>query len=116
MKIGVVGNGMIVGMFLHDAALVDGADIVSLCVRPGSLEKGQKISEEYHIPKIETDYERYGITLEKGEEKRLSYSKDGYISRGYLNYYNERGELVKTKMIRENKYNATKGIVLKREN
>ena len=48
MKIGVVGNGMIVGMFLHDAALVEGADIVSLCVRPGSLEKGQKISEEYH--------------------------------------------------------------------
>lgn len=65
---------------------------------------------------IETDYERYGATLEKGEEKRLSYSKDGYISRGYLNYYNEHGELVKTKMIRENKYNATKGIVLKREN
>ena len=59
MKIGVVGNGMIVGMFLHDAALVDGADIVSLCVRPGSLEKGQKISEEYHIPKIETDYDSF---------------------------------------------------------
>ena len=59
MKIGVVGNGMIVGMFLHDAALVDGADIVSLCVRPGSLEKGQKIAEEYHIPKIETDYDSF---------------------------------------------------------
>ena len=59
MKIGVVGNGMIVGMFLHDAALVEGADIVSLCVRPGSLEKGQKIAEEYHIPKIETDYDAF---------------------------------------------------------
>jgi predicted dehydrogenase len=46
-------------MFLHDAALVDGADIVSLCVRPGSLEKGQKIAEEYHIPKIETDYDAF---------------------------------------------------------
>ena len=57
MKIGVVGNGMIVGMFLHDAALVEGADIASLCVRPGSLEKGQKIAEEYHIPNLETDYD-----------------------------------------------------------
>ena len=38
MKIGVVGNGMIVGMFLHDAALVDRADVIALCVRPHSLE------------------------------------------------------------------------------
>lgn len=59
MKIGVVGNGMIVGMFLHDAALVDRADIVALCVRPHSLEKGQKIAEEYHIPQIETDYDTF---------------------------------------------------------
>lgn len=57
MKIGVVGNGMIVGMFLHDAALVERADIVALCVRPKSLEKGQKIAEQYNIPHIETDYE-----------------------------------------------------------
>ena len=56
MKIGVVGNGMIVGMFLHDASLVAGAEIVSLCVRPHSLEKGQKIASEYDIPLIETDY------------------------------------------------------------
>lgn len=59
MKIGVVGNGMIVGMFLKDAALVDGADVVSLCVRPNSHEKGQKIAEEYHIPNLETDYDRF---------------------------------------------------------
>lgn len=65
---------------------------------------------------IETDYERYGESLEIGEKKRLSFSKDGYISRGYLNYYNENGKLVKTTMIRENKYNATKGVILKREN
>jgi predicted dehydrogenase len=59
MKIGVVGNGMIVGMFLHDAALVEGADIVSLCVRPNSLDKGQKIAEEHQIPLVETDYETF---------------------------------------------------------
>ena len=59
MKIGVVGNGMIVGMFLHDAALVEGAEIVSLCVRPHSLEKGQKIAEEHQIPMVETDYDAF---------------------------------------------------------
>ena len=59
MKIGVVGNGMIVGMFLHDAALVESADIVSLCVRPNSLDKGQKIAEEHQIPLVETDYETF---------------------------------------------------------
>ncbi len=59
MKIGVVGNGMIVGMFLHDAALVDGAEIISLCVRPHSLEKGQKIAAEHKIPLLETDYDTF---------------------------------------------------------
>ena len=65
---------------------------------------------------IETDYERFGvIDLNIGEEKRLSFSKDGYYSRGYLNFYNEKGELVETRKIRENKYNATKGVIIKRE-
>lgn len=59
MKIGIVGNGMIVGMFLQDAALVERAEIVSLCVRPQSLKKGQKIAAEHKIPLIETDYEAF---------------------------------------------------------
>ncbi len=59
MKIGVVGNGMIVGMFLHDVALVEHAEVVSLCVRPKSLEKGQKIAEEHQIPLVETDYDKF---------------------------------------------------------
>ena len=59
MKIGVVGNGMIVGMFLHDVALVDHAEVVVLCVRPHSFEKGQKIAEEHHIPLVETDYDTF---------------------------------------------------------
>lgn len=59
MKIGVVGNGMIVGMFLHDVALVDHAEVVALCVRPHSFEKGQKIAAEHHIPLLETDYDTF---------------------------------------------------------
>ncbi len=59
MKIGIVGNGMIVGMFLKDAKTVDHADIISICVRPHSLEKGQAIAQEYRIPQVETDYEEF---------------------------------------------------------
>lgn len=59
MKIGVVGNGMIVGMFLNDVKLVEHAEIISLCVRPQSLEKGQKIAEEHEIPQLETDYDTF---------------------------------------------------------
>ncbi len=65
---------------------------------------------------FETDYKRYGIDdLETGEEKRISYSKEGFYSNGYLKYYDENGELVETKKIRENKYAATRGVVIKRE-
>lgn len=59
MKIGIVGNGMIVGMFLHDAACVEHGEAVALCVRPHSLEKGRKIAKEYGIPLVETDYDTF---------------------------------------------------------
>lgn len=65
---------------------------------------------------IETDYLKYGdYNLNVGEEKRISYPKDGFSSRGYLNYYDTEGNLVKRKLIRENHYNPTRGVVIKRE-
>lgn len=42
MKIGVAGNGMIANMFLNDAKEVEGADIISICVRPQSLKKERR--------------------------------------------------------------------------
>lgn len=59
MKIGIVGNGMIVGMFLHDTALVEHAEIVALCVRPHSLEKGNQIAKKHQIPLVETNYDSF---------------------------------------------------------
>ncbi len=59
MKIGVVGNGMIVEMFLQNVTQVDHAEVISLCVRPHSLEKGQKIATTHNIPLIETDYNTF---------------------------------------------------------
>ena len=77
-------------------------------------EKISIISAEKDI--IETDYKKYGnYELEIGEEKRISYAKDGFISRGYLSFYNEKGELLEQRKIRENRYNPTKGIIIKRE-
>ena len=69
------------------------------------------------IERVETDYKKFGLeNLAVGEEKRISYAKDGFISKGYLEYYDERGNKVKTEKIRECKYNPTEGVVVRREN
>ena len=64
---------------------------------------------------IDNDYLKYGdLKIEIGEEKRLSYPKDGFISNGYLCYYDYNEKLVKKEKIRQCKYNPTKGIIVKR--
>ena len=55
--------------------------------------------------------ETFGVF--KGEEKRISYAKDGFCSNGYLNFYDKQGRLVKTQKIRSNTYNPTRGIFVK---
>ena len=65
---------------------------------------------------VDTDYQKYGIDdLMTGEERRISYKKDGYCSNGYLKFYDQDGVLIETKKIRSNKYNATTGVVVRRE-
>ena len=55
--------------------------------------------------------ETFGVFA--GEEKRISYAKDGFSSNGYLNYYDKQGRLVKTQKIRSNTYNPTRGIIVR---
>ncbi len=76
-------------------------------------EKTKIIPAEPDI--VVSDYKKYGVEIGEGEEKRLSFSKDGFCSNGYLNYYGTDGELIETKKIRSNRYNPTKGIIVKRE-
>lgn len=77
-------------------------------------EKTKIIPAEPEV--VETNYKKYGdYDLLVGEEKRLSYAKDGFYSSGYLNFYDNKGNLIKTKKIRENRYNPTKGVIIKRE-
>lgn len=66
---------------------------------------------------ITTDCNKFNIKdLQIGEEKRLSYAKDGYESNAYLKYYDKNGNIVKTTKIRSNKYNPTRGVIVRREN
>lgn len=55
--------------------------------------------------------EEFGVLV--GEEKRISFAKDGFCSNGYLNFYDKQGGLVKTQKIRSNTYNPTRGIIVK---
>lgn len=64
---------------------------------------------------VDTDVSKYkNLNLKVGEEKRISYAKEGLISNGYLQYYDEQKNLIKTEKIRQNKYYPTKGIVVRK--
>ena len=82
--------------------------------------KIKKISEKIAILPAEKDfidyeYKKYSdAVLDVGEEKRISSAKDGFISNGYLLYYDKDDNFIKKEKIRECKYNATKGIIAKR--
>ena len=56
MKIGVVGNGMIVERFLKDAAELDSVEIPSICIREQSRSKGEALAQTFGIPQVQTDY------------------------------------------------------------
>ena len=77
-------------------------------------EKTKAISGGVEV--VENDYKKFGLeNLAVGEEKRISFAKDGYASVGYLNYFDENGTLIKSLKIRENEYKPVKGVVVKRE-
>lgn len=75
-------------------------------------EKIKVIDASYdEVLSDEESIKKFGVNI--GEEKRISYSKDGFVSNGYLNFYDKNGNLIKTKKIRSNTYNPTRGIVVK---
>ena len=81
------------------------------------VSKKTKILPASNEKIIESDYKKYGIeNLNIGEEKQISFAKDGFCSIGYLDYYDEKGNLVKTEMIRQCSYNPTKAVFVKKEN
>ncbi len=69
------------------------------------------------VERVENDYKRFGLEkLSVGEEKRISYAKDGFYSNGYLEFYDKNGNKKQKEKIRSCKYNPTEGVIVKREN
>lgn len=62
-------------------------------------------------PKIILDLNHEFPELKKGEQKTLSYAKNGYESEGYLLKYQE-NILVEKKLIRKDKYGAVREIIM----
>lgn len=59
MKLGVVGNGMIVGWLFRDIREIPDITATALCVREKSLEKGRELAEANDVADIYTDYEAF---------------------------------------------------------
>lgn len=63
MKIGIVGNGMIVTQMLTDVQQTEAIRPVSLCVRPKSVDTGKRLAAQYGM-ELFTDYQDF---LKNGE-------------------------------------------------
>lgn len=56
MKLGIVGNGMIVRRLLEDIRAVPEIQVQAICVRQESLDKGRELADRYQIREIYTEY------------------------------------------------------------
>lgn len=56
MKIGIAGNGKIVGEMIRAVKTIEGISIEAICAREKSKDKAEKIAQEYNIAKVYTDY------------------------------------------------------------
>lgn len=59
MRIGIIGNGMIVRRMLQDIKGISEIELSAICVRAKSLEKGRDLAEEFGIPAVDTDYRTF---------------------------------------------------------
>ncbi|MEQ4730886.1 MULTISPECIES: Gfo/Idh/MocA family protein [Providencia] len=57
MKLALVGSGKIIMSALDALIQVQGIELVALCVRAESIEKGQVICQQFGIAKLYTDYQ-----------------------------------------------------------
>lgn len=58
MKLALVGSGKIIMSALDALIQVQGIELVALCVRAESIEKGQVICQQFGIAKLYTDYQK----------------------------------------------------------
>ena len=58
MKIALIGSGKIIMSALDALMHVQGIDVIALCVRASSVEKGESICQQFGINKLYTDYDK----------------------------------------------------------
>lgn len=56
MKLALIGSGKIIMMALDALKTMQGIELVALCVRPESEEKGKVLCQQFGIAKLYTDY------------------------------------------------------------
>ena len=82
--------------------------IVRTSNKTKTIPKGEEV--------VDCDYFKYeNLNLEIGEEKRLSYAKDGFSTESFLCFYDSKGNLVKKTKIRQNTYSPTVGLTVVRK-
>lgn len=58
MKLALIGSGKIMMMALDALKTMQGIELVALCVRPESTEKGETLCQQFGIAKLYTDYQK----------------------------------------------------------
>ena len=64
MKLGIIGNGHIVKVFLETLRNVEKVESVSICVRGNSFEKGKELADAFGIKKVYTDFDSFLLSEE----------------------------------------------------
>lgn len=59
MKIGTMGHGMVVQMFLEEARKVEGVTCAAVYTRPGSREYGLRLANTFQVPVVHHDLEEF---------------------------------------------------------
>lgn len=59
MKLGVVGNGMIVNWLFRDIKALPEITAEAICVREQSRQKGQELADANGVPAVYTDYQEF---------------------------------------------------------
>lgn len=57
MKIGIAGNGKIVTDFMEAVKEVEEIEVIAICCREKSIDKGRKFAADYNFNKVYTNYE-----------------------------------------------------------
>lgn len=82
---------------------------------PYKIERKSEITYTGEMPKydeiIDDKYEYFEEGTQSGTRKAVSYSHPEVHSKGYLLYYDYRGNLIQTKHIRTDKYSSVRGVV-----